>query len=347
MRVLCAGPLSFLVLSAAASCAESFTSSALALAKGGALIVPACGTTRGSTLLGLRGGGRRGTSSNDWWDMSGKNKPMGFSAPPGTLDKEDQKVLTPLGESSYVLCVGATRGIGLKFVEKLLEKGCTVVGTHRGGDVPADLKSLADKSDKLKTLSMDVGDPASITAAAAKMQDIIKAEGSAGLTHIIHNAGIYGPRDSFDGQERNGRKGNPAVTSAGMLETFQINAVGPLLVAQAFTPLMCPPTKDAIPILSILTSKVGSVDDNTSGGAYAYRASKSALNNIAKSLHVDLYPRATVVLLHPGYVKTDMTGGQGLIETEESVDGMLRAVEATNAQTPFRFVDFKACRIPW
>jgi len=287
------------------------------------------------------------SSTNDWWGMHGKDKPIGFSAPPGTLEKEDQTVRQPLGRDSYVLVVGATRGLGLKWVEKLLEKGCSVVGTHRGSEVPGDLEALANKSERMQTLSMDVGDAESIKTAAAKMKDMIKAQGSQGFTHIIHNAGIYGPRDSFDGAERNGRQGNPAVTAGGMIETFTVNTVGPLLVAQAFTPLMCPPTEKHIPILSILTSKVGSVDDNTSGGAYAYRASKSALNNVAKSIHVDLYPSVTVVLLHPGYVKTDMTGGQGLIECDESVDGMLRALEATDRETPFRFVDFKACRIPW
>jgi NAD(P)-dependent dehydrogenase (short-subunit alcohol dehydrogenase family) len=92
---------------------------------------------------------------------------------------------------------------------------------------------------------------------------------------------------------------------------------------------------------------VGSVDDNMSGGAYAYRASKSALNIITKSLFCDLAGSVAVLLLHPGYVRTDMTGGQGLIDVDESVSGMLKAIEATDGSSPFRWVDFKACRIPW
>ena len=99
-----------------------------------------------------------------------------------------------------------------------------------------------------------------------------------------------------------------------------------------------------------MSSKVGSVDDNGSGGAYAYRSSKSALNSIAKSLSsVDLANEARVMLLHLGYVRTDMTGGkEGFIDAKESMGGMLNAIEATDATTPgFRFVDYKACLIPW
>ena len=96
-----------------------------------------------------------------------------------------------------------------------------------------------------------------------------------------------------------------------------------------------------------MSSKVGSIDDNGSGGSYIYRASKSAINQVAKSLSIDLQFKARFVLLHPGYVKTDMTGGAGLIDTRTSVQGLLKAIEATNNDTPFRFVDYKADLIPW
>lgn len=131
------------------------------------------------------------------------------------------------------------------------------------------------------------------------------------------------------------------------MRTYEINAVAPLLVAQHFVPLMERRSGLLYPVLAFVGSKVGSVDDNESGGSYAYRSSKAALNSIAKSLSVDLGDQARVVLLHPGYVKTDMTGGKGFIDAEEAVAGMLRAIENTDANTGFRFVDFKACLIPW
>jgi NAD(P)-dependent dehydrogenase (short-subunit alcohol dehydrogenase family) len=108
-----------------------------------------------------------------------------------------------------------------------------------------------------------------------------------------------------------------------------------------------PSSNHPSPVVAILSSKVGSVEDNASGGLYAYRASKSAANNIAKSLSVDLADRANVVLLHPGYVRTDMTDNMGFIDPPESVAGMLKAIEATGNDTPFRWVDYKAEIIPF
>merc|ERR1712238_308900 len=132
-----------------------------------------------------------------------------------------------------------------------------------------------------------------------------------------------------------------------MMKTFAINSIAPLLVAQSFVPLLGKRSEKFYPVIAFISSKVGSVDDNGSGGAYAYRSSKSALNNIAKSLSVDLQNEVRVLLLHPGYVKTDMAGGKGFIDANESVSGMLNAVEATDGNSGFRFVDFKACLIPW
>ena len=287
-------------------------------------------------LMSLRGG-------------LGDLKPRCNSAIPGTLEVEDQPVLTPLNSKSNIMVVGASRGIGLTFVHMLLAKGCKVIATHRDVDPPQALKDIQHNNPgRLELLSLDVASEKSISDGAAVLKQKLQTSDDA-LTHIIHNAGIYGPKDSFDGKPRYGRPANPEVTKMGLLQTFETNAIGPVLVAQAFVPLMRMPEDEAsrVPILAFLTSKVGSVDDNNSGGAYAYRASKSALNIIAKSLYCDLLGSVSVFLLHPGYVRTDMTGGQGLIDTEESVRGMLKALEATNALTPFRWVDYKACRIPW
>jgi hypothetical protein len=127
--------------------------------------------------------------------LRGGMKPVGFSAKPGTLEKEEQKVLTPLGADSQVLVVGASRGIGLEFASQLLERGCSVVGTHRGDAVPQQLKELKDKSgDRLRLLAMDVGDEESINNAASELRGLIKGGECKPLSHIIHNAGVYGPK---------------------------------------------------------------------------------------------------------------------------------------------------------
>eukprot|EP00668_Euglena_longa_P028932 GGOE01036267.1.p1 GENE.GGOE01036267.1~~GGOE01036267.1.p1 ORF type:complete len:276 (+),score=86.99 GGOE01036267.1:22-828(+) len=258
-----------------------------------------------------------------------------ISAPPGTLNKEVQSVVTPLDNNSSVLVVGGSQGIGLEFVKQLLPRGCTVLATHREKEAPSALAAVAGLG-KLQTLQMNVADESSVTQAA----DLLQACGVT-LTHIIHNAGVYGKQEDFDGKQR--------VTKQAMLTTFEVNSVGPLLVAQAFAPLLAPSASCPLPIVSILTSKMGSVDDNGSGGSYAYRASKAACNMIAKSLYIDLrsQKKATVCLLHPGYVRTRMTGFNGFIDADECVAGLLKAIEATGPQTPFRWVDYKACLIPW
>jgi len=272
---------------------------------------------------------------------------------PGTSPVETQTRLNPIDESCLVLVVGANRGIGLEFVKQCLERNATVVATHRSTELPDSLVQLQalhplpdTTSSRLHGLTMDLTSESSIESAARKLQSMNVAS----LTHIIHNAGIYLPGTSFDGTARGPRAAAPKVTKETLMRTYEINTIAPLLIAQHFVSLMSRPrTKDDknTAVLAILSSKVGSVDDNSSGGAYAYRSSKSALNNIAKSLSVDLAEDCRVVLLHPGYVKTDMTGGNGLIDASESVEGMLKAVEATDNNKGFRFVDYKACLIPW
>ena len=267
---------------------------------------------------------------------------------PGTSPVESQETVNPINSSCTVLVVGATRGIGLEFVKQCLQKGANVIATHRSDEIPSALQELtlkeeSDSRGKLHSLQIDLTSESSIENAAS----MYKSMNIGPLTHIIHNAGIYLPGSSFDGTARGPRAVAPKVTKETLMRTYEINTIAPLLIAQNFVPLMEKRSDLLFPVLAILSSKVGSVDDNGSGGAYAYRSSKSALNNIAKSLSIDLGDEVRVALLHPGYVRTDMTGGKGFIDTDESVGGLLRAIEATDANTGFRFVDFKACLIPW
>ena len=282
--------------------------------------------------------------------------PEAISVQPGTSPVESQQSLNPIDDTCTVLVVGATRGIGLEFVQSIIRRGATVVATYRKDEdtssLTSPLRQLKDENpSSVYLLKMDVGDENSIRNAALELKSKMEQEEDGvnfkGLTHIIHSAGIYLPGTSFDGTARGPRKATPPVTKEAMMKTFEINSVAPMLVAQNFVPLMRKRSDILLPVLSFLTSKVGSVDDNGSGGAYAYRSSKSALNNIAKSLSIDLAGDVSVILLHPGYVRTDMTSGAGLIDASESVEGMLKAVEATDATVGFRFVDYKACLIPW
>ena len=254
------------------------------------------------------------------------------SVPPGEMPKESQSSINPIDTQSTVLVIGASRGIGLEFVEQLLKKGASVIATYRGKSVPRSLNTLS--CEKLTFLEMDAGDEASTKEAAIVLK---RKLGTNTLTHVIHNAGIIGLRQGFG-----------EVDASDMIECYRVNAVGPLLTAQSFSPLFRKTSEERPPVFAILTSKVGSIDDNGSGGIYAYRSSKAACNQVAKSLSIDLHEEGIkCVLLHPGYVRTDMTRGNGLIDKPESVAGLIKAIENTGMGTPFRFVDFKADQIPW
>lgn len=211
----------------------------------------------------------------------------GVSAVPGVKTIEDQSVKSPVTEASTVLIVGASRGIGLEFVRQCAAKNALVYATYRR-TLPAGLAALKEEyAGKVVPISMDVTETGSIDAARAEIgSDVAK------ISHVVHNAGIA----TFGGLSH--------VTAEDMLDCYKVNAMGVVLVAQAFAPNIKSSTR---PVYGILTSKVGSVDDNGSGGMYAYRASKSACCNIAKSLSIDLAGSISVVLLHPGYVRTDVS----------------------------------------
>jgi NAD(P)-dependent dehydrogenase (short-subunit alcohol dehydrogenase family) len=143
-----------------------------------------------------------------------------------------------------------------------------------------------------------------------------------------------------------------AVAQSDMLETFRVNAAGPILVAQALRKTGA--LGGARPsLVANLSSKVGSVGDNSSGGRYGYRASKAALNVMTKSLAVDLAAKNVVAtLLHPGYVRTDMTAGAGLIDAATSVAGMLAVLARGDAQgfdetLRGAWHDYKGDVVPW
>ena len=99
--------------------------------------------------------------------------------------------------------------------------------------------------------------------------------------------------------------------------------------------------------IAFLTSKMGSMGDNNSGGSYIYRSSKAALNACIKSLSIDLAPEILVAALHPGWVQTDMGGANALITAKESVAGLASVIDQLNKQTTGQFIDYSGKLIPW
>ncbi len=224
-----------------------------------------------------------------------------------------------------ILITGAGRGIGLGFVVHYLSRDHTVYACYRSKS--AELSTLADKYDQLKLVHWDVTCPASenILASLPKQLDL-----------LINNAGIYGPIK--DGQSLQ------KITAEAMHEVFDVDCVAPLRVVQTLLPRLKKPGA----IIANVSSKMGSSSDNTSGGTYAYRAAKAALIIVSKSMAVDLQADGIhVITLHPGWVRTDMTNGTGLVDVDESVAGMTGVIESINEFEPGDLVAFDGNRIPF
>ncbi len=227
--------------------------------------------------------------------------------------------------NKVTLVTGASRGIGKEFCRQLKAKNNVVIAGCRN---PGDLEDgVADDVFKL-----DVSDQASIAQFAAEVASKYQH-----LDLVVNNAGVYGDRVGFG-----------EVTAGSMLDVFNTNAVGPLMLTQALHAKNLLGGKSET-TLAHITSKMGSVDDNGSGGSYAYRASKSALNIISKSLSVDLEgDNINSTLLHPGWVITEMVDMRGLITTTQSVSGMIGVLESkTPAELRGAWHAFDGKVIPW
>jgi len=217
-----------------------------------------------------------------------------------------------------ILVTGANRGIGLQLAKQLSARGDDVIGVCRSS------------SEELQALGMriipgiDVRDDASI---ATLKQEI----GDQPVDVLINNAGIY-LRDSLG-----------ELNYDDMLEHYKVNALGPLRVTEALLDNLPEGSK-----VAIVTSRVGSIEDNSSGGSYGYRASKTAVNQIGTNLKHDLLPKGVAVaLLHPGYVMTDMTGGHGNVSPEESARGLIQRIDALNLSNTGGFWHAEGYVLPW
>ncbi len=227
-----------------------------------------------------------------------------------------------------VLITGTNRGIGLEFVKQYLGRGETVLATCRDIATADGLQSLAEGSDKLTLLQLDVNSDESRAAFASEIANTA-------VDIFINNAGIYGPRDASFGN----------VSADSWEEVMYVNAIAPMLLTQEIIGSL---RQGADKKLVYITSKMGSIDDNSGGGSYIYRSSKTALNSVVRSLSVDLNSEGfSVGVVHPGWVRTDMGGPNGLIDTETSVNGMVGVIDNLNMGNTGQFFNYDGNPIAW
>lgn len=197
-----------------------------------------------------------------------------------------------------MVVTGGSRGIGRGLVEKLLTRGNRVIATTRNPDSAIELQRLAQTQPELLTVTaLDVSSPESIRAWADTV-----AAATSHVDVLINNAGVYGPRV-------------PDISSVlanDLVDVFNTNAVGPLLVVQQLLArrlLGAPGNSLVVSVSNIMASHGDTTVSSVTPGGYGYRASKAALNIMTKAMTLELKDAGVqFVLVHPGYVKTDMTG---------------------------------------
>lgn len=220
-----------------------------------------------------------------------------------------------------VLVTGANRGIGLALVRRLVARGDVVHAVVR--QTSPELLALPAKVHE----GIELTDP----AALARLD---RALGSSRLDRLLLNAGVLAREtlDDFD-----------TVAAQRAVEQFVVNALAPLQLVARLRPRLQPGAK-----IGLVTSRMGSIADNGSGGYYGYRMSKAALNAAGMSLAQDLRSAGIAVfLLHPGFVRTDMTGGAGERSPDEAAAGLLQRVDSLGLEQSGSFWHADGTPLPW
>ncbi len=219
---------------------------------------------------------------------------------------------------SRVLITGTNRGIGLELVRQLRARGDAVIAVCR------------EPSPELEACGVDVfsGIDVSQDSGLKKLAELTANET---LDVVLNNAGVL-RMESIE---------NLDVET--IREQLEVNSIAPLRVATTLLPRLADPAK-----LVVITSRMGSLTDNTSGGMYGYRMSKAAVNAAFVSLARDLAPRNVHVgIIHPGFVKTDMTGGNGNVGPDEAAAQIIARIDELDAAKSGSFRHANGEQLPW
>ena len=226
-----------------------------------------------------------------------------------------------------VLITGANRGLGLEFCHQYAQAGWQVIACCRQPEKAKALSQLANQYTTLRIVSLDIQDHQQCDALAVELQQVT-------IDVLVSNAGVYGDRHAFGKLDYQDWR-----------DTLETNVLSAMKLAEAFAPHLASSKQG---LFVAISSLMGSMADNGSGDSYLYRSSKAALNAVMKSLSFDFSRQGTGVLIfHPGWVRTDMGGPNGLIDADESVRGMRQCIEQFKLSQTGSFIKYDGSRMPW
>jgi NAD(P)-dependent dehydrogenase (short-subunit alcohol dehydrogenase family) len=229
-------------------------------------------------------------------------------------------------KKTYII-TGTSRGIGLELTQQLLKAGNSVYALARDPEKSKPLTSLKTQfSDQIRIYAVDVKSDEQIAAFTKELGK------NTPVDVLINNAGMYG--EGADLKD---------ISFDTTMDTFLTNTIAPMRVTRALLPNL---EKSQNPKVVHITSLMGSIHDNSSGGYYGYRMSKAALNMFSKSFSID-FKKITSLVVHPGWVQTDMGGPDAPTQPHESAKGIISVIEKATLKDSGKFFDFEGDELPW
>jgi len=227
-----------------------------------------------------------------------------------------------------LLITGANRGIGLELCKQYLEQDWRIYAACRNPDKAKELRGLADNNDLLSVHALDVTNEEQLAALKTELK-------GKSVDVLLNNAGVYGLGASEFGK----------TDEEAWDEAVAVNLLAPMKMMEEFVENVSRSNKK---IIASISSKMGSISDNTSGGSYAYRATKAALNAVMVSAAHDLkHLDITSLILHPGWVRTDMGGPNGELSVEQSAQKLRKILDNCTIEDSGCFFDIDGSIIPW